>query len=63
MNRRVVITGMGVATPLGMELEPYWQNLLEGKSGIVEISRFDTTRLRLHDCGRSPRLRSEDGFQ
>lgn len=43
MNRRVVITGMGVVTPLGNELETFWQNLLAGKSGIGEITRFDTT--------------------
>src|SRR5450432_3164555 len=43
MDRRVVVTGIGVATPLGNELEVFWNNLLEGRSGIVEISRFDTT--------------------
>ena len=47
MNRRVVITGMGVVTPLGNDLEVFWKNLLEGRSGIGEISRFDTTGLRL----------------
>ncbi len=43
MNRRVVITGMGVVTPLGNELETFWQNLLAGRSGISRITRFDTT--------------------
>ena len=43
MNRRVVITGMGVVTPLGNDLDVLWKNLLEGRSGIVDISRFDTT--------------------
>ncbi|HET7511657.1 MAG TPA: beta-ketoacyl-ACP synthase II [Chthoniobacterales bacterium] len=43
MNRRVVITGMGVVTPLGNDLESFWQNLLAGKSGIGPITRFDTT--------------------
>jgi 3-oxoacyl-[acyl-carrier-protein] synthase II len=43
MNRRVVITGIGVVTPLGNDLETFWQNLLAGKSGIGEITRFDTT--------------------
>src|SRR2546423_2141815 len=47
MNRRVVITGMGVATPLGNELEVFWQNLLAGRSGIGPITRFDTTG---YDC-------------
>ncbi len=48
---------MGVATPLGMELEPYWQNLLEGKSGIVEISGFDTTGF---DCTIAGEIRDFD---
>ncbi|MBA3962971.1 MAG: beta-ketoacyl-ACP synthase II [Chthoniobacterales bacterium] len=42
-DRRVVITGMGVATPLGNELETFWSNLLEGRSGIGLITNFDTT--------------------
>src|ERR1039457_1393594 len=46
-ERRVVITGMGVLTPLGSELEVFWQNLLAGKSGIGPITRFDTTE---YDC-------------
>lgn len=42
-DRRVVITGMGVITPLGQELETFWSNLLAGRSGVVPISRFDTS--------------------
>ncbi len=46
-ERRVVITGIGVLTPLGSELELFWQNLLAGKSGIAPVTRFDTTE---YDC-------------
>jgi len=46
-ERRVVITGIGVLTPLGCELETFWQNLLAGKSGIGPVTRFDTTQF---DC-------------
>ena len=43
MNRqRVVVTGMGVITPLGLNLEEFWAGLAAGKSGISHISRFDT---------------------
>jgi 3-oxoacyl-[acyl-carrier-protein] synthase II len=51
MNRRVVITGMGVVTPLGNDLESYWQNLLAGKSGIGPITRFDTTEYETRIAG------------
>ena len=46
-DRRVVITGMGVVTPLGSELELFWDNLLKGRSGIGRITRFDTAD---YDC-------------
>jgi 3-oxoacyl-[acyl-carrier-protein] synthase II len=42
-NRRVVITGMGVVTPLGNNLEKYWSNLQNGVSGIERIQAFDAT--------------------
>jgi 3-oxoacyl-[acyl-carrier-protein] synthase II len=41
--RRVVVTGLGLVTPLGGDVETTWQNLIAGKSGIAAITRFDTT--------------------
>jgi 3-oxoacyl-[acyl-carrier-protein] synthase II len=43
MMRRVVVTGLGLVTPLGGDVETSWQNLIAGKSGIAPITRFDTT--------------------
>lgn len=40
-QRRVVVTGMGVVTPLGHEVDTFYNNLLEGVSGISEIETFD----------------------
>jgi 3-oxoacyl-[acyl-carrier-protein] synthase II len=42
-DRRVVITGIGVITPLGIELETFWNNLKHGVSGIRKIQSFDTS--------------------
>src|SRR5258705_7606655 len=42
-DRRVVITGMGVVTPLGSDLETFWSNLKNGVSGIRPISAFDVS--------------------
>jgi 3-oxoacyl-[acyl-carrier-protein] synthase II len=43
MNARVVVTGMGVVSPLGCSVDGFWNSLLEGKSGIGNITRFDTS--------------------
>ena len=42
-SRRVVVTGMGIISPLGNELETTWQNILAGKSGAKTVSAFDVT--------------------
>lgn len=42
-NRRVVVTGLGVVSPIGSTLEEFWKNLLEGKSGVKRLSCFDPT--------------------
>lgn len=42
-TKRVVITGMGVVSPVGIGVEAYWKSLLEGKSGIRTITHFDPT--------------------
>ena len=46
-DRRVVITGIGVVSPLGNDLDSFWQNLKAGKSGIGRIQAFDTSE---YDC-------------
>lgn len=44
MKRRVVVTGLGMLTPVGVGLENVWQAILAGTSGIAPITRFDTSR-------------------
>jgi 3-oxoacyl-[acyl-carrier-protein] synthase II len=43
-ERRVVVTGLGVVTPLGHELDTFWNNLVAGKCGIDKITAFDTEK-------------------
>ncbi|MCB1833028.1 MAG: beta-ketoacyl-ACP synthase II, partial [Geminicoccaceae bacterium] len=40
-QRRVVVTGIGLVSPLGANLEDSWTRLIEGRSGIGAIDRFD----------------------
>ncbi|MCR5014456.1 MAG: beta-ketoacyl-ACP synthase II [Bacteroidales bacterium] len=49
--RRVVITGMGVVTPVGNDLETTWTNLINGVCGIAPIATFDTTDLPVKIAG------------
>jgi 3-oxoacyl-[acyl-carrier-protein] synthase II len=43
VSRKVAITGLGIISPLGNDVEQSWQNLLAGKSGITKITRFDAS--------------------
>ncbi|MDS0527012.1 beta-ketoacyl-ACP synthase II [Clostridium sp. SHJSY1] len=51
MNRRVVITGMGAVTPLGNNVETYWNNIKEGKLGIDYIKNVDSSNLDVKIAG------------
>ena len=44
-RRRVVITGMGIISPIGLSLDEYWDSLINGRSGVCRITGFDTTDL------------------
>lgn len=48
LNRRVVVTGMGLVTPLGIGRERFAERLFRGDSGIAEIAAFDTSRFSSH---------------
>ena len=51
MMRRVVVTGLGLVTPLGGDVETSWNNLIAGKSGIAAITRFDTSEQKAKIAG------------
>ena len=44
MNRRVVVTGIGAVTPLGLNIADTWDSILAGKSGIRPVTRFDVSK-------------------
>jgi 3-oxoacyl-[acyl-carrier-protein] synthase II len=52
--RRVVVTGMGIASPLGLGVERVWRKLINGESGIGAIQSFDTTELTAKVAGQVP---------
>jgi 3-oxoacyl-[acyl-carrier-protein] synthase II len=51
---RVVITGLGCVSPLGVDIESTWQGAIEGRSGIRTITRFDPSELPVQFAGEIP---------
>ena len=60
--RRVVVTGMGLVTPLGSGVEPVWQRLVAGKSGIRSIQNFDVSDLPAKIAGQVPQGETDEGL-
>ena len=60
MSRRVVITGLGLITPLGIGVDETWSALCEGRSGIGEITRFDTTGFTTNIAAEVKGFNAED---
>ncbi len=44
-NRRVVVTGMGALTPIGLNVNDFWNGMMESKSGSALIKQFDTSKV------------------
>lgn len=48
MSRRVVVTGMGAVTPIGLNVKEFWQSVREEKIGFAPITKFDTSEYKCH---------------
>ena len=59
-NSRLVITGMGAVTPIGIGVENYWKNLVAGKCGVEAITRFDTEELPVKIAAEVKDFNAED---
>jgi 3-oxoacyl-[acyl-carrier-protein] synthase II len=60
VQRRVVVTGLGLATPLGIGVEKSWEALIAGRSGIGPITRFDTSQFPVKIAGELRDFKPED---
>ena len=53
MKNRVVVTGMGLVSPIGDNIQDFWKNLESGKNGIDQITHFDTDKFDVKIAGQS----------
>lgn len=60
MERRVVVTGLGLVTPLGNDVETSWRNIVEGISGVVPITYFDTSNYAVKIAAQVKDFKPED---
>lgn len=60
LENRVVITGLGVISSIGIGWEEFWDSLLKGKSGISPVSSFDTTNHFTHNGGEVKNFKPEE---
>jgi len=60
MKRRVVITGLGVISSIGIGKDAFWDNLIQGRSGISEVTAFDTSKHATHLGGEVKDFKPED---
>jgi 3-oxoacyl-[acyl-carrier-protein] synthase II len=61
MNR-VVVTGLGMVTPLAAGVEPTWRRLLAGESGVARVESFDVSDIACQIAGQAPRGAAPDAF-
>ncbi len=62
MERRVVITGLGAITPIGNNVEEFWNGIKEGKCGIDEITRLDVSNYKVKLAAEIKGYNEEDYF-
>jgi 3-oxoacyl-[acyl-carrier-protein] synthase II len=60
MRRRVVVTGVGLVTPLGIGIDNVWRSILSGESGISRITRFDASNLETKIAGEVKNFKPEE---
>jgi len=59
-NREVVVTGLGAVSSIGIGKEEFWANVLRGKSGISDVTLFDTLKFKRHRAGEIKNFNSSD---
>lgn len=61
--RRVVVTGLGVVSPVGSKIDTFWSNLVNGKNGIDYITYFDTTNYKVKIAAEVKGFNASDYFE
>jgi len=61
--RRVVVTGLGAITPIGNNVDEFWNGVIEGKCGVDEITLFDTTNFKVKIAAEVKNFDAEEHFE
>jgi len=59
-GRRVVVTGLGIISPVGLEVDKFWNNLISGKSGVSRIEHFDVEKIASRIAAQIKDFKPED---
>jgi len=59
-ERRVVVTGLGIVSSVGIGKDNFWNAIINGRSGISKVSSFDTSEYRCHNAGEAKNFHPED---
>lgn len=60
MKKRIVVTGLGAVSSIGIGKDAFWRNLIEGKSGISKVESFDTTDQPTHNGGEIKNFKTQN---
>ncbi|MDD4956775.1 MAG: beta-ketoacyl-[acyl-carrier-protein] synthase family protein [Candidatus Omnitrophica bacterium] len=60
MKRRVVITGLGIVSSIGIGKDTFWKNLVSGRSGITDVDRFDVSNFSIKKAGEIKGFKPDD---
>jgi len=60
MKKRIVVTGLGIVSSIGIGKDEFWKNLIQGKSGISKVESFDTSKHFTHNGGEVKNFKPEE---
>ena len=61
-RRRIVVTGIGAITPIGLDISQFWEGLISGKNGVTPIKYFDASKFDTQFAAQASNFNPEEYF-